>query len=548
MKANFLSSSLSGLSPVLMATLFASIPLAANAGDLYWDATPGAADGASAGGTGTWDTATANWDNGAYNIWNNTNNDTAIFGGTSGAVTLGTNITVGGLTFNTNGYSIATGGGTVMTLGTNTDINVSTGTSTIFAEIEGSNNLTKSGTGTLLLNTAISSNFTGNTVITGGTLQIGNNSSAARLGGSTYAGNISLNGGSIAFINNDTQTLSGIISGSGNFTKSGGGTLTLTGANTYTGKTIIGVAGAGGRTLSVSSLNSVVGGTASSSLGAPTTVANGTIQLGSGSSVRSSNLVYTGSGETTDRIMNVQFNSSAKHSISSSAAGLLKFTSAFTITPSSGTTGGGLYLKGSGNGEIAQIGTLPGFLEKQEAGTWTVGGTNSFDRIAVSGGSLINNGSMNVTTSVAVNNGTTLSAGNITAQTMTLGATSIINMELGGTTLGTEYDNIDVTTALAYGGNLEVANISGYDMDLASATYNLFELNAVTATGTFASVTVNSITLSNSGGVWTGDNGAGVDYTFTQATGDLAITAVPEPSSILLLSLTGLALLRRRRR
>ena len=84
----------------------------ASGGTLYWDG--GVADiltdgnGASAGGAGTWDTTLLNWDTGAspHVAWINSNNDTAVFAGTAGTVTLGTGITVGGLTFNTTGYSI----------------------------------------------------------------------------------------------------------------------------------------------------------------------------------------------------------------------------------------------------------------------------------------------------------------------------------------------------------------------------------------------------------------------------------------------------------
>ena len=63
----------------------------APAATLYWDATPGTPDGASNGGVGTWDTATANWDDGdSYELWNNGGNDTAVFAGTAGTVTIDT--------------------------------------------------------------------------------------------------------------------------------------------------------------------------------------------------------------------------------------------------------------------------------------------------------------------------------------------------------------------------------------------------------------------------------------------------------------------------
>ena len=59
------------------------------------------------------------------------------------------------------------------------------------------------------------------------------------------------------------------------------------------------------------------------------------------------------------------------------------------MTPSSGDTSGGLYLRGSGDGEITgSIPTMPGFLEKADAGTWTIGGSANANAITVSGGTL----------------------------------------------------------------------------------------------------------------------------------------------------------------
>jgi hypothetical protein len=63
------------------------------AADVTWDtsAMPGIT-----GGSGTWDTTATNWtvDGGTTNIlWNNLNNDTAIFGDVGGAVALGAPIT-----------------------------------------------------------------------------------------------------------------------------------------------------------------------------------------------------------------------------------------------------------------------------------------------------------------------------------------------------------------------------------------------------------------------------------------------------------------------
>ncbi|MCL2075117.1 MAG: autotransporter domain-containing protein [Betaproteobacteria bacterium] len=96
--------------------------------------------------------------------------------------------------------------------------------------ITGTGNLTKTGTGTLILTNT--NNYSGGTIVSDGILQIGN-------GGATgsITGNI-LNNANVTF-NHSNYVYSGIISGIGSLTKIGAGTLILTGANNYSGGTIV---------------------------------------------------------------------------------------------------------------------------------------------------------------------------------------------------------------------------------------------------------------------------------------------------------------------
>ena len=336
-----------------------------------------AADGSwTANSPGNWSDI-ANWNSGAGPIANGAD-FTATFGNVitdNRIVTLDSDRTIGNITASDTTHNYTISGANVLTLDVTTGkpiINVTTGsrTLTITSVIEGNDGLQKNGAGTLLLN-AISNNFSGNIDINAGTLRVGDNNTAARLGGATYAGNI-LNNGTLWFTHNQNQELSGVISGSGILNKGGSGTLTLSGDNTYTGKTIIAGSGAGGPGLSVSSFNSVneseTGAVmASSSLGAPTTIANGTIQFGNSGNQRSSTLIYTGSGETTNRVMNV--NSTPVPSTRSATPVMVSWSSPATSpsTPSSGNTAGGLTLRGSGDGKIAQIGTSREFWKKRMA-------------------------------------------------------------------------------------------------------------------------------------------------------------------------------------
>ena len=93
--------------------------------------------------------------------------------------------------------------------------------------------LTKADAGTWVLTG--SNTFTGNTTINAGVLEVGG---GGTLGAGNYAGNIA-NAGTLRVNSTADQILGGVISGAGALIKNNIGTLTLTGADTYTGATTI---------------------------------------------------------------------------------------------------------------------------------------------------------------------------------------------------------------------------------------------------------------------------------------------------------------------
>jgi len=201
--------------------------------------------------------------------------------------------------------------------------------------------------------------------------------------------------------------------GTGTLTKDGTGTLTLSGANTYSGKTAL-----QGGTLKATSFNSVSGGVGSSSLGAPVTVSDGTIDLGAGAAAVQ--LTYTGAGETSDRVLNLA-GTTGGATVDHSGTGLLKFTSALTASGSGNKT---LTLQGStaGSGELA--GSLADSssataLTKAGAGTWALSAANSYSgATAVNGGTLALtgvDGAIASSASVSLANGATLLLSNTAA-------------------------------------------------------------------------------------------------------------------------------------
>lgn len=241
------------------------------------------------------------------------------------------------------------------------------------------------------------------------------------------------NNGTLTFGRRDSHAVANAISGTGNLrigmisTLGGSATdvqvVTLTGTSTYTGRTII-----NNGVLSAGTLNSVAGGSASSNLGAPVTVANGTIDLGGGT--LGGTLRYTGTGETTDRVINLA-GTTGGGVLEQSGTGLLKFTSGFTATGSGIKT---LSLQGSsaGTGEVSgaiidNSGTNKTSLIKAGTGTWTLSGTNTYTGVTTIRG---NNGTSGELRVSSIGNGG--AAGNLGQATNV--ATNIVFGESGLTT------------------------------------------------------------------------------------------------------------------
>lgn len=201
----------------------------AGAADLNWDAN-GAAAGL--GGTGTWNATGSNWSTttdgvSGHGVWPNSISDKAIFGGTTGTVTLGAPITANGLSFLTSGYTI--GGGTLTLGGASPTISYSGGnTATINSVLAGGAGLTVNGgstngwlqlggantfTGGVTVNSnarliatgANSLNGGANvvTVNSGGVLQIQNSNA---FGGNTSAAGLVLNDGANLWFANQNLT------------------------------------------------------------------------------------------------------------------------------------------------------------------------------------------------------------------------------------------------------------------------------------------------------------------------------------------------------
>lgn len=384
------------------------------------------------------------------------------------SITLDGNKTVGGLTLNSaNGYTIAAGsGGTLslnsgvsqasiivtsgshtisapVALASNTVASTDSGTGlTVSGQISGTGSLTKSGTGSLDLDSA--NTYSGGTTITGGSVGfvtggLGSGAISVNNASLTYKGvntddlssqGLSIGAGGAAInIGSNNVTYSTAVTGTGAFAKSGTGTLTMQGNNTFTGSTTI---NGGGLVLGGSSAST--GGTTLN--GADTFIElAGDSSLGAVPGVAATNLTLNpGAGNTSSVKFNGATTLAANRNISlSSGTGILNTNgNAVTISGSLGGSGN-LVKNGSGVLTLGSTATASGSTTIN-AGGITVGNVNALPSGAIvlnndaaititqNSGQTINNVTVNGTNSITATNNTAnvFSLGNITGGSGTL--------------------------------------------------------------------------------------------------------------------------------
>ena len=390
--------------------------------------------------------------------------------------------------------------------------------------------------------------------------------------------------------NADGNFSGGLLAGSGNFTftKIGTGTQILSGTSSTRN---LGATNIQNGTLSVVTLNSVVGGTATSSLGAPSNVANGTISLGT-STTGTGTLKVVGTGETTDRVINLA-GTTAGGVIDQAGTGLLKFTTALTATGAGSKT---LTLQGStsGTGEIAAAivnnsGTNKTSVTKAGSSTWTLSGANTYTgATTISNGTLVVSGSI-ASSAATVGSGATLAlsgpgaAGAVTVNSGTFqlgtagtaGAVTINDGTLGGvgtvnslTFTGTSTfgpGNSPGTVTIADGGTFTLSSGTTSTFQFTSSGFGVGTFDLVTTpstgTGTIAGIlnldftgggyadgsSVTFINLSSISGTFstvnvTGLSGLIATVNYNNLAGDVSVslTAIPEPSTYALFAGAGL--------
>ena len=360
------------------------------------------------------------------------------------------------------------------------------GTTTYGGVISGNGNVTKLGTGSLIV-TGNNLAF-GTTTVAAGTLEIGN-------GGTTGSirGDINTEG-TVIFNRSDALTYSGNIDGSGDVTKLGAGTLTLSGVNTFTG-----VARINAGTLAVASVGALGSGASRPTIA----FGGGTLQYTSGNQVDYSGQISSAAGQA----MRIDTNSQAVAFASglAGAGSTLEKLGAGTLTLSgSSTYSGGTTVSGG------TINVTTGGAIAHASATLAVGTTTGSGSCVVSGGSVtVGDATLGRDPSSA---GTLTMSGGLFNSTGTLfvggGAAATGTFDLFGGTVTTR------NTAIGSGSSSGVAAVSGGtwtnsgDLSIGSGSLAITG-GIVVGGGTLSESTANSIDLQAGGVLRIGTGGTG---------------------------------------
>jgi autotransporter-associated beta strand protein len=397
---------------------------------------------------------------------------------------------------------------TVVTVNS-TNLNYTLGSSSgSLGKITGGSSLVKNGTGQVTLQTL--NDYLGGTVISAGTVQLGNNTAAAEDGMVGGSGSISIsNNATLSVSNYATETISGPISGCGSLYQMGAGKLILAGNNTafsgsvYTTNILqVGNGGAAG-TLGGSSVTndgkllfnnsgSLAVNANISGLGSVTNLGTGTVTLGgsntyAGSTTISAGTVVVGAANALPATTVVNLN------VGSGVSGILDLNGHSPIVA-------GL----SGANSSSGGGFTPSYIINNGSGISTLtvnGGTNTFYGVLADNN---NSGSGKVALNV-VNNGANSPVLTLTPITNTLGtATLNLNTFSGGLLVSNATVNLGAILTLGTGGNataysgLGDVTLAGTNCPNGNNVYTngyggvLFPIGAK-STSTYCYVTVNSL-------------------------------------------------------
>ncbi len=344
-----------------------------------------------------------------------------------------------------------------------------------------------------------------------------------------WQGNVAMNADTRIEANGSSGvlTLSGTVSGAGAIIKQATGTLIFSGAsNTFSGGLQI---------------------------------SNGTVQLASGNNRLPAGTVVTLGQAASTNLGRLDLNGfnqeiaglNSNVGTSTTGTNIITSTGAATLTIS----GGSNYLLGSGSAQNSGVITGAIALVKKGSGTQALGGVNTYSGgTSVQAGTLFVNGSITGSTAVGNNTANAIlggtgtvgtvsvtgtsgnsfygsidpgsaanSAGTLSTGNLTTSAGAHLSIQLGGTTAGTQYDQVAVsgTASLLAGTVFDISFINPFT----PVQGNVFDL--VTTTAGFNSTTISSLVFNLP------SLSAGLSYNevLVNSGNTLELQVVPEPQA-----------------
>jgi fibronectin-binding autotransporter adhesin len=379
------------------------------------------------------------------------------------AATSFASVTISGSGYTISGNSITLGGGMTASnsSGSNTvnlavvlsadrtvTVTNSSATLTLSGVVSGSFNLTKAGSGTLILT---ASNTYSATTISAGTLQIGGGSTTGTLGSGSVTNNAAL-----VFNRSNAITVNAAIGGSGTIAQSGSGTLTLGGSNSYSGATTISAG-----TLSISADNNL--GTAPGS-------------------ATPGQLTFSGGSLATTATITLNSN----RGIAFSSTGTIDVASSTTLTY------GGIAAGASG-------------LTKTGSGILIVSGANSYSgATTISNGTLRQGAASSVPSASAltVSSGATFDLNSLAATVGSLAGAGDVTLGSATLTCGSNGTSTVYSGTLSGTGGLTKSGSGTFDISGASITVGVFTISAGSIT---APISGHTLTVN---GAWTNNSAA----------------------------------------
>ena len=385
---------------------------------------------------------------------------------------------------------------------------------TISGNISGPGSLTKlSGNTVTLLN---SNSYTGGTVVSAGTLQLGNNGTAGWIPAQPVGVAIT-NNGTITFNRADTNAINDPITGTGSLIQNGSGLTLLGVTNSFTGNVTVNGTTNGG-VLLVTNAAALGGGTVVVNGGANIGVLQlaGNLDIANNFSLgQKAFLNGNGAQVQPPHITSISGTNTLFGTIAVGAGGNywgFNSVSGFLAVAAINNNAGGfprpIYLEGSGNGAVTNIAdTTANYVQIQKygAGTWTISGSADVPQgLQVNAGTLVVDANGIINQDSNANMASTVAGGRLVVNGSLAGNVTVSTGALGGS--GTVGGNITVSSGgtlwPGVGGGINTLTVNNNFTDSGKLIFSVNKSLApsndlVAVTGLLTNTTAGTLLVTN---------------------------------------------------